>query len=323
MTALRPPLPLSLARPAESIPPAGALPGGCLYEPKWDGFRVAVHVEDSGVSVWSRAGKDLTSRFPDLAASAAAQIPPGYVLDGEAVVWADERLDFAALQARMSAGKRTLPALIRESPASLAVFDMLCLAGNDIRSLPLTTRRELLTELAADWEPPLNLSPSTSDRDEAAEWFTDLASAGIEGLVVKGASQPYTGDRQWLKVRHRHPVDVLCAAVTGSIRRPSTLVLGLPVHGRLRIVGRTVPLKREVSLLVGRMLEPADESHPWPEEISPRILDRFTDRTDPVHLTRVEPVAMEISADTAFENGSFRHPVRFLRLRPDLDTALL
>ena len=236
MAAPRPPVPLSLAKPVEGIPASAALPGGCVYEPKWDGFRVAVHVDEQGAGIWSRAGKDLTARFPDLAEAAAEQIPPGYILDGEAAVWAGERLDFAALHSRMSAGRRTLPALVRQAPASLAVFDMLALAGTDIRELPLHVRRELMVELAADWEPPLNLSPATMDRDEAAAWFSDLASAGIEGLVVKGAGQTYTGDRQWLKVRHRHPVDVVCAAVLGSVHRPSVLVLGLPSGSRLRIV---------------------------------------------------------------------------------------
>lgn len=317
--ALRPPVPLALAKPVEAIPGPDALPGGCVYEPKWDGFRAAVYTGGSGTLIHSRSGKDLTARFPDLAAAVDEQIPPGYVLDGEAVIFSGERLDFAALQSRMSAGKKTLPAMIREAPASLAVFDLLAVAGNDIRGLPHHIRRQLLEELATGWEPPLNLSPVTADPETAAAWFTDMAVAGIEGLVVKGSAQAYSGERQWLKVRHRHPVDVVVAAVTGSIRRPSSLILGLSVHGRLRIVGRTVPLRREVSLQAGHLLEPAGEGHPWPEEISPRILDRFTDRTDPVRLVRIKPVAAEVSADTAFENGSFRHPVRLIRLRPDMD----
>lgn len=35
---LAPPISLALAKAVERIPEAGALPGGCLYEPKWDGF---------------------------------------------------------------------------------------------------------------------------------------------------------------------------------------------------------------------------------------------------------------------------------------------
>ncbi|WP_269439050.1 hypothetical protein [Arthrobacter caoxuetaonis] len=35
----------------------------------------------------------------------------------------------------------------------------------------------------------------------------------------------------------------------------------------------------------------------------------------------MKPIAVEVSVDTAFENGSFRHPVRLLRLRPDMDAG--
>lgn len=321
MSSLAPPLPLALARSVESIPAAGALPGGCVYEPKWDGFRAGVFTGEAGTAIWSRSGKDLSARFPDLVA-AAEQLPPGYVLDAEAVIWSGERTDFAALQARMTAGRRTLPEMVRRAPASLAVFDLLAVAGRDIRDLPLRIRRELLEALAEDWEPPLNLSPATGDRDVAEEWMSDLPAAGIEGLVIKGAGQAYRGgERQWLKVRHRNPVDVVCAAVLGSPRRPAVLVLGLPVDGKLRIVGRTVNLKRDAALLAGRLLQPSGGDHPWPAEISPRILDRFTESRDPVRLVRVEPLVVEVSADTAFENGAFRHPLRFSRLRPDLDPA--
>lgn len=35
---LVPPVSLALAKAVETIPAAYALPGGCLYEMKWDGF---------------------------------------------------------------------------------------------------------------------------------------------------------------------------------------------------------------------------------------------------------------------------------------------
>jgi len=38
-----------------------------------------------------------------------------------------------------------------------------------------------------------------------------------------------------------------------------------------------------------------------------------------VPLTKVEPdVVVEVSADAALQAGVFRHPMRFVRVRPDL-----
>lgn len=95
-----------LARPVEALPSRNHLRGGCLYEAKWDGYRIVLHVgQDAGrqpmCRLQSRRGVDLTGAFPDLAAAAATQLPPGAVLDGEAVVWSGEGLDFTALQRRM------------------------------------------------------------------------------------------------------------------------------------------------------------------------------------------------------------------------------
>jgi ATP-dependent DNA ligase len=122
-----------------------------------------------------------------------------FVLDGEAVVWSGGRLDFEALQARMTSSKAKLPVLVREVPASFAAFDLLGAAGHDIRGVPLSGRRELLEALAADWDPPLALSPATMDRDLAMTWFEEMPAAGLDGLVVKAAGQVYEGGvRQWL-----------------------------------------------------------------------------------------------------------------------------
>lgn len=49
--------------------------------------------EDSTVR-WSRQGKDLTRYFPDLVAAAEDQTPSGFTVDGEAVIWTDDRLNF-------------------------------------------------------------------------------------------------------------------------------------------------------------------------------------------------------------------------------------
>ena len=310
----------ALARPVERLPDSGALPGGCLYEPKWDGFRVAVHVAGDGVRLVSRNGKDLTAVFPDLAAAAGDQIPPGYVLDGEAVVFTGDRLDFEALQRRLVAGRRGITALVREQPASLAVFDLLSVVGRDTRGLVLRDRRALLEELARGWAAPLNLSPATTDPVTAARWLRELPATGIEGLVIKGAGQAYEGGRrEWLKLRHRDTVEVLCGAVTGSLLRPREVVAGLVIDGELRIVGRTAPLKPAAARSLAASLAAAGRDHPWPETIKSAAMDRFNGGAEPTRIVRVEPLVVEVSADTAFTGTSFRHALRFVRTRPDMD----
>ena len=316
--SLRPPVPLALAKAVESVPLEAALPGGSVYEPKWDGYRMCVLVRAGGVSLWSRQGKDLTRYFPDLVEALADQVPPGCVLDGEAVMWTADRLDFDALQRRLVASKTDLPALVRERPASFVAFDLLAVAGHDIREAPLSQRRDLLEQLAGDWEPPLNLSPTTKDRSQALTWFEELHHAGLEGLVVKGAAQSYQPVRQWQKVKRRESLDVVCAAVIGPLQRPKSVVVGLPFDGRLRIVARSTQLTAKAARELAAYLRPPDGPHPWPEVIPETTLNRFSKDKGPVALTLVKPLVVEISADVAWTGNAFRHAVRYVRPRPEL-----
>ncbi|GAA4696284.1 ATP dependent DNA ligase domain-containing protein [Promicromonospora umidemergens] len=316
------PVQVALARAVEQIPHVGALPGGARFEPKWDGFRVVVTRDHSGAHLWSRRGTDLTSTFPEITSSASDQIESGTVLDGEVVIWSGGRLDFAALQTRMGRGSRNAAVHALRHPASYASFDVLAHAGRDIRNLPLDDRRRVLEELAAAWEPPLNLSPVTDDRSTATEWFENYALVGIEGLVIKGGAQPYpTGKRGWLKVKHRTTLDVVCGAVIGTRSSPQQVVAGLPVGEALRIVGRTGPLSPPARRALAQWLVPPAGEHPWPAQVSPTALARFNTSKGPVDLTLVDPVVVEVSADVAWDGQSFRHILRFVRARPDTEVS--
>src|SRR4051794_3260219 len=311
------PVAVELAKPVKEIPPAGALPGGCRYEPKWDGYRLVIVRQGGSTRLWSKQGRDLTDRFPDVAAAALAQLPAGTVVDGEVVVWNGERLDFGLLQRRLVTAAGRIGSVVAAHPASYVAFDLLAAGGADLRPRPLRRRRAELEALAERWAPPLQLSPSTADLDEARQWFTDFRAAGIEGLVAKGASSRYApGRREWLKVKSWETTEVLAGGVIGPIERPSQLVAGLYRGEELVVVGRTSPLSPRQAAELAGVLAPAGPGHPWPERIG---TGRFGGGPLSVALTRVEPtVVVEVSTDAALQAGVFRHPVRYLRVRADL-----
>ncbi|MFF1880280.1 ATP-dependent DNA ligase [Pseudarthrobacter sp. NPDC058196] len=316
--ALHPPLDLALAKAVEGIPRGDVLTGGSVFEMKFDGFRAVCLVGSDGAWLYSRQGKDLSRYFPDVLASVREHIPPGCVIDGEVVVWSEGRLDFEALQMRLVSSRAVLPELIRKSPASLIAFGVLAVAGQDTRGLQFRDRRALLEELAQGWAPPLHLSPVTRDRALAATWFNEMTATGVEGIVIKGEGQTYEPRRIWLKAKSRSTVDVVLAAVIGPMEQPRAAVVGLPVGGQLRIVGRSASLAARAGKDLARHLRPPRGKHPWPEEISERILDRFTKESGPVSLTLVEPLVVEVSADVAWSGRAFRHSVRLTRVRPEL-----
>ena len=311
------PVAVQLAKPVRAIPPANALPGGCLYEPKWDGYRLVVVRSGTVTRVWSKQGRDLTDRFPDVVAAAVAQVPAGTVLDGEVVIWNGARLDFGLLQQRMVTAPGRIPALAAAHPASYVAFDVLASGGADLRPWKLTRRRAALEDLAARWAPPMQLSPVTADLDEARAWFTDYRPAGVEGLVAKGAGTRYApGRREWLKVKSWETTEVVAGGVIGTLARPSQLVAGGYRDGELVVVGRTSPLSPRQAAELAAVLTAAGPDHPWPDRIG---TGRFGGGRLSVPLTRVAPeVVVEVSADAALQAGVFRHPLRYVRLRPDL-----
>jgi ATP-dependent DNA ligase len=64
---------------------------GWVYEEKVDGYRVLAHKAGDRVRLIGRHAKDLTARFPELAAAVASLAPETLVPDGEVAVY-DERL---------------------------------------------------------------------------------------------------------------------------------------------------------------------------------------------------------------------------------------
>lgn len=310
-----------LAKPAATLPAGSALPGGTVYEPKWDGYRAILERTSAGCRVWSRNGADLSTGFREIVEAAREQLEPGTVIDGELVVWRDGRLDFGALAARLAyRGRRRPPANL--PPVSLLAFDVLTAGDIDVRVKPLRDRRAVLEQLAGSWRPPLQLTPQTADPAEAQRWLEDYTAVdvGVEGLVAKGAGQRYLpGQRGWVKVRIRNTREATVGAVIGSVEQPARLILGLVDDaGTLRVAGATHPLSPRESAEVAAVLVGIDD-HPWPAELSTRQLGRFS--REPVAITRVAPtVVVEVEADTAFEHGRWRHLTHYRRLRLDLSS---
>jgi ATP-dependent DNA ligase len=325
-----------LAKPVEALPPARALPGGCLYEPKWDGYRALIRVDADGARIRSRRGVDLTPGFPDVAAAAAGQFHPGTLLDGELVSWNPDThaLDFAALQRRLTLLTARRPdrassrarSLAAEQPASFVIFDLLVDAGVPRHRQPLRERRRALERLVPLLHPPLQVTPATRDHDVAAVWLRDYADAdvGIEGLVIKGLAQPYRpGARAWLKLRTRSTAEAIVGAVTGTLAHPERLILGFPsataAAGELLIAGSTTPLTPTQQRLVAAHLRPPVGPHSWPSELPSGRLGHFGTARRRLPVRLVDPtLVVEVHADTAFEHGRWRHPTRFVRVRPEL-----
>lgn len=184
------PYPFFLAHAFEGEPAALGEPSQWLVEWKYDGIRAQLVKRAGRVWLWSRGEELVTERYPEVVTTGQA-LPDGTVLDGELLVWRDDRpAPFAELQRRI--GRKTLgPKLLAELPVVFMAYDLLEWDGVDRRSEPQHARRGGLE--AALQGTALRLSPTV----QAADW-TALAALreqsrerGVEGFMLKHREARY------------------------------------------------------------------------------------------------------------------------------------
>lgn len=183
---------LALLKP---LPPSGS---DWIYEVKWDGYRLAIHIEPTGVRIITRGGHDWTDRFPTIAEAAQKLGVRSAILDGEAVVL-DEvgKSDFGALQKSLGGrgGKKA------SNDAILYAFDLLYFDGHDLTGTELSVRRHLLTDLLDGAEGSIRFSEDVSG--DPTNLLANACSLGLEGLIAKHRDRPYRSGRtgDWFKIK--------------------------------------------------------------------------------------------------------------------------
>lgn len=169
-----------------------------IYEIKWDGYRLAVHVEPDAVRIITRGGYDWTSRFPTIAGAAQRLGVRSAILDGEAVVLDDHgRSDFGALQKSLGGrgGKKV------STEAVLYAFDLIYFDGHDLTGTELSVRRHLLGDLLDGVDGAIQFSEDVAS--DPGELLANASILGLEGIIAKHRDRPYRSGRtgDWLKIK--------------------------------------------------------------------------------------------------------------------------
>jgi DNA ligase-1 len=141
------PYPFYLAYPFEADPSSLGAIKEWQIEWKWDGIRSQVIKRGGEVFIWSRGEELITDRFPEIV-DMAKSLPDGTAIDGEILPWKEANvLPFALLQQRI--GRKVVSKkMLEEIPVIVMAYDLLEYKGEDIRALPLVSRREMLTRIA-------------------------------------------------------------------------------------------------------------------------------------------------------------------------------
>ncbi|HKE13721.1 MAG TPA: ATP-dependent DNA ligase, partial [Kofleriaceae bacterium] len=302
-------------------------------EPKWDGFRTIAYRDGDEWLLQSRDLKPMNRYFPELGAPILEQLPPRCVVDGEVVIAGPGGLDFNALLQRIHPAASRVAMLAGETPASLVLWDLLADGDTDLRERPLSERRARLEELVAPVA-PLHITPATTDRALAQDWFNRFEGAGLDGVIAKRLDGTYRpGERALVKVKHARTAECVVAGFRWHKNGPQTLVgsllLGLyDGAGTLHHVGVAAAFsatrRRELADELAPLRDRALDDHPWREWASfagdNQRMPGATSRWNRGKDLSWEPLRIELVCEVAFDHmqgDRFRHPAQFLRWRPD------
>ncbi len=325
MTDLPFPVQPMLAKAVASVPDPDSVPGGLLYEPKWDGFRAIVRIQDGTCEIGSRGSKMLTRYFPELVEALLLNLPERCVVDGEIVVRRGvsgaERLDWDALSQRIHPAESRVRLLSAQTPSSFVAFDLLAIDGNDLTGLPFSDRRAALEGVGESFSAPLHLSQVTHDVELARRWLVEFEGAGLDGIVAKPLAALYEPNkRRMLKVKHHRTADVVVLGyrVHKSGQGVGSLLLGLyDDDGELRNVGGISAFSDKRRLeLIGELAPDVLRNDDGEMELGATERSRFAAAKD-VSYVRLQPRrVVEVRYDQ-MEGDRFRHTVQFERWRPD------
>jgi ATP-dependent DNA ligase len=331
---VNPPFEPMLAKLTREMPSLADL----SFEPKWDGFRCVVFRDGDELDLQSRNQKPLLRYFPELREPLLAQLPDQIVLDGELVIATPRGLDFDALQLRQHPAESRVKKLAVEIPASYVAFDLLALGNESLLDEPFRDRRAGLERLLGDAEPPLYVTPATTSRDQALQWFDAFEGAGFDGIVAKPFASTYQpGVRAMLKVKHERTCDCVVAGyrMHKDGNGLGSLLVGLyddehVLHHVGVVSAMAAPLRKQLLEDVQPLRKNALAAHPWREwadamneaAASGQRMPGGPNRWNASKDMSWEPLRIERVCEAEYEglmNGRFRHNARFRHWRDDKD----
>lgn len=212
-------------------------------EPKFDGFRVAVHKDGDKVELFSRNLENMTHAFPDLVEAAKREIKAkSVIMEGEAIAFNPTTNEFLPFQETTKRRrKHEVEAMAKKLPLVLFAFDLLYLNSEDITLEPHTKRRKQLEKILDKNNIIIRLAEERiiHSAKDILEFFNEAVSEGLEGLMLKKLDAPYkAGGRgfHWVKFKRSQSgsltdtVDcVLLGVYTGRGKRTEFGVGGLLV----------------------------------------------------------------------------------------------
>ena len=300
------------ARLVRELPRAG----DWVYEIKFDGIRAIAVKDKDRVRLYSRLHNDLSGRFPEVARTVRDLRCERGVLDGEIVALDSEgRSSFQLLQSAHAPGQWP--------PIHYYVFDLLNLEGADLKSLPLSRRKELLERIIPAKRDIIRFSASLVG--DAKKLLAEACRRKLEGLIAKEPAAKYEPGRRgnaFLKIKCLSGQEFVIGGYTqpkGGRLYFGAILVGYYEKGKLMFASKVGTGFNEQSLasLYRQFQKLKRPDCPFANLPEKRGTSGGLTAGEMTRCTWVEPkFVCQIAFTEWTRDGHLRHPV-FLGLRED------
>lgn len=206
---------------------------------KLDGHRAIYSSKHNGIDIFTRHGNIVTKRYPELL---SPSINKNVVLDGEIIVTdistpgALPKPNFEKLIERFqTTNEQKIRYLMKQSPVTFVVFDILYLEGENLMTLPLYQRKKLLEDEIENTE---NIVKMQYIEGNGEALFDVVKEQDLEGIVAKSKNSIYIPDKRvnnWLKVlNYKYSDDIW---ISGYRKSSFGLLASIKDEGRMKPVG--------------------------------------------------------------------------------------
>jgi DNA ligase-1 len=189
--------------------------GKCAIEPKYDGFRLQIHIKGKEIKMFSRNLEDVSFMYPDIADGIKKQvILKEGIIEGEAIGFDPSSGSFLPFQETVQRKRKyDIEEKARQVPLKFFIFDLLFINGKNYINESFNKRREILEKIVKmskdKFKDTVFLASEelVSDGKKIESIFEDAISKGLEGVVAKkllGVYKPGAREWNWIKFKRSY-----------------------------------------------------------------------------------------------------------------------
>ncbi len=200
---------------AERLPTAEAIIkkiGHCVVQPKLDGFRLQVHVDNRTkhpkIHFFSRNLTDMSEIFPELVAAFKELNVETLICEGEAISYDPQTDTFLPFQETVKRKrKHGVAKAAEEFPLKFFIFDIMYLDGKELLDNGHEERREQMAKALKGVKSDViaEIEEKKIETGDALEkYFLEMVSEGLEGIVAKKPDAIYQAGKRnfnWIKLK--------------------------------------------------------------------------------------------------------------------------